>query len=199
MDLEKNYFTVTPMDQRMSLEPGQVYTGKITVVNPVDAVEAFDYQVGVMPYSVVGDEYKADLVTRSKYNALADWIVIDEPKGTLKPNESKEVNFTVTVPENVPVGGQYAAIVVSQDKSANEKSNNVAEDSLERYAEYIMPETTRYIQRDINEGLPLVGVVQVEQTVYYNNNYSKEVRNVVICPVWFMAVVGAVLGLVILE
>ena len=110
-----NAFTVLPMSQRFSLEAGQTYTGKITVVNPADATENFSYIVGVSPYGVDGESYDADLTTDYTRSMIAKWIKIDEPTGEIAPNESKDITFTITVPENAPAGGQYAAITVASN------------------------------------------------------------------------------------
>ena len=121
-----NYFTVTPMSQRVSLKPGEVYNGSITVINPVNSETDFNYKVEVTPYSVVGEDYAADLATKSNYNMMVDWIKIEEPTGTLKPNNSKEIKYSITVPKDAPGGGQYATIAVSQDQSASSKDSGVA-------------------------------------------------------------------------
>lgn len=273
-----NSFTVTPMSQRVSLEPGQVYEGSITVVNPVNSESDFSYKVEVSPYSVVGEGYSADLATKSNYTMMTDWVTIEEPKGTIKPNNSAEIKYKITVPQNAPGGGQYAAITVSQDKSQNATSGGVAvdnvfemasllygevagetkhegevlenhipgfvtsapitlsalvkndgnvhetatvviearnlfsgqelvstEDNNNKYTELIMPETTRKIERDINENLPALGIVHVEQTIYYQGQQSKEVKDVFICPVWFIilcavtlcAIIATIVGIVL--
>ena len=64
------------------------------------------------------------------------------------------------------------------------------------YSEFVMPETERLLARDIGN-LPMVGVVKVVQSVYYNGETSVVEQNVVICPVWFMVVVAVVIGGVI--
>lgn len=120
--MENNSFTLLPMSQRISLEPGSVYTGKITIVNPADATENFSYKTAILPYSVMGEDYTADLATQNNRSMIVDWIKIAEPVGGVAPNESKEVEFTITVPENAPAGGQYAAITVASNDAmqANE-------------------------------------------------------------------------------
>ena len=65
------------------------------------------------------------------------------------------------------------------------------------YSEIIMPETTRYITREISEGLPLLGAVKVEQTIYYRGLSSKEEKTVIICPIWFLLLVLASIVMII--
>ena len=66
-----------------------------------------------MPYSVVGSDYTADLSTQYNRSMITEWIKVEEPTGTVKPNETKELEFTITVPNDAPAGGQYAAIAVA--------------------------------------------------------------------------------------
>lgn len=106
-------FTVMPMSQEFEFEAGKTYEGTISVANPASAEEDFLYQVAVAPYSVSGEDYDADLLTVSNRSEIVNWIKIEESSGTLKPNETKKIHFTVTVPETAPAGGQYAALLVS--------------------------------------------------------------------------------------
>ena len=118
--MESNMFTILPMSQRFSLEPGKTYEGKITVVNPVDATEDFAYKISTTPYGVSDSSYTADLITDTDRTAISKWIKIEEPTGKIKPNESKEIKFTIKVPENAPGGGQYAALTVSSDPAESD-------------------------------------------------------------------------------
>lgn len=258
--MESDTFTVLPMSQRFYLEAGNTYDGSIKVVNPVDATEDFLYKVEVLPYGVIGEDYTADFSAETGRTEIAKWIKILEPSGSIKPNEVKEINFTITVPENAPAGGQYAAIAVSSNKNANSDEgvavNNVFElaslvyanvagetiykgsilsndvpgfvvkppielgallnnegnthldatfnisvsnfftgevilptaDNDGKYSELVMPDSTRYVLREISN-LPAIGIVKVKQTIYYNSEFSEVEKSVIICPIWFMALV----------
>lgn len=258
--MENNTFTVLPMSQRFNLVPGKTTEGSIKIVNPADATEDFSYKTSIMPYGVVGSDYTADLATDTAYTAITEWITISEPTGKIAPNETKEVKFTITVPEDAPVGGQYAAIAVSSDSESSGGSgvtvqnvfelasiiyaqvegeaehkgevleNNIpgfvvtpsvtvsalitnrgnvhenatfvitvsnfftgevilpTEENEGEYSEIIMPDTERYIEREI-DNLPALGVIKVSQTIYYRGNKSVEEKEIVICPIWFMALV----------
>ena len=263
-----NAFVVTPMSQNFDLEPGQTYAGTVTVANPGDATADFTYRVSVAPYGVAGEGYEADLATMSNRSMIVDWIKVDNPRGNLKPNETVDINFTITVPEQAPAGGQYASLLVTEDTEAAAAQgvkvnsifeiaslvyanvagetvtggeileNNIpgfvmaspvevnalvsntgnvhqmattvlevknlitgetilpTEQNAGRYAETVMPETTRRTNYEI-ANLPVVGVVRISQTIYYNGMSSVEVKDVMICPIWFMVVaVAVVLGII---
>lgn len=263
-----NTFTVLPMSQNFSLTPGETYTGTITVANPADATEDFEYKMDVSPYGVIGTDYTADLATMSNWTQIVDWIKIEEPTGKIAPNDTKKVTFTITVPEDAPAGGQYAAITVASNAQASQSGgvavqnvfemasliyaqvagetihdgeileNNVPgfatttpisvsalisnngnvheaatvvlsvsnmftgevilpnEQNEGQYTEVIMPETEKFATREINN-LPMVGAVKVNQTIYYNGDVSTEERVVIICPIWFMALIVVTLAAIV--
>ena len=270
-----NFFTVTPMSQRISLEAGKTVEGSISVINPNDSVDDLKYKAYVAPYSVVGEGYEADLTTDSKYNMIKDWITIENPTGTIEPNKTGEIKFKIKVPGSAPAGGQYAAIIITRDDDTTSSENGVAvKDIFEMasliyanvngetvhkgeivsndipgfvasapitvgamisnegnthenatviikatnfftgdvivegdaeenyYSEIIMPDTTRYVTREISEGLPLLGVVKVEQTIYYQGSSDVAESNVIICPIWFLLLVfltiAAIIGSIVM-
>ncbi|MBR2741378.1 hypothetical protein IKD98_01300 [Candidatus Saccharibacteria bacterium] len=266
--MDINAFTVLPMSQRFSLAAGKTEKGSIKIVNPADATEDFSYKIGISPYGVVGEDYEADLVTDSNHTMIAKWIKISEPTGKIKPNETKEIEFTIEVPENAPAGGQYAAITVSSNNEAKQSSgvavqnvfemasivyatvagetnhegevleNNIpgfvvappitlsalienkgnvhadatfviavsdffsgrvilpTEEDEGEYSEIIMPDTTRHIEREVSN-LPSLGVVKISQTIYYNGVANTQEKTVIICPIWFLALVIATLAAII--
>ena len=261
-------FLVTPMSQRVSLEPGQVYEGMIKIICPASATVDFNYKVGVSPYGVVGEDYSADLMSESNWTQIANWIKIEEPTGSIKPNETKEIKFTITVPKDAPGGAQHAALTVSQNDTGSNSNGLTVENVFEMasiiyasvagetkhdakilenevpgfsantpivvsakldnhgnvyenasitikaknmltgetilptdendgvYSEIVMPDTTRNATRSI-EGLPMLGLVKIEQTVIYNGESSEVVKDVLICPIWFMFLVFATIGAII--
>ena len=120
--MENDKFLITPMTQKMELKAGESYTGTIKVANPADATREFSFVAEVSPYGVVGEDYTADLKTKSNRTMIADWIKLEDAKGTLEPNGTANIKFTINVPEDAPAGAQYAAIVVSQSKDEAKKS-----------------------------------------------------------------------------
>ena len=255
-----NEFSVTPMNRMVDLVPGETYTYSITILNPVNSTENLDYRVYAAPYSVVTEGYDVDVATKTNYTRMADWITISEPTGTLAPNQQKELEFTITVPENAPGGGQYAAIIVGADNEnktydnmgvtnvleiasviyakvdgeiihkGEVLENNVPEFTFDPkinvsflmnnegnmhemasitikatnvftneiiasaelgngvYTEIVMPDTQRFVSEEITE-LPMVGIINVQQNIYYNGETSTVEKNVIICPAWLLGLV----------
>ena len=261
-------FTVTPMNQKIQLKAGEVYHGEILVSNPADSGTDFDYKVEATPYSVTGTSYDADFATGSQRSMITKWIKIDESTGTLVPNDKHVVKYTITVPENAPAGGQYAAITISSNDDEavsnglgikniyeiasivyaevdgelvhkGEVTNNeipgfvtglpihldatiTNEGNVHETAnvelkvknvltgetvypsegqsgileEVIMPESTRYLVRDITNVAPL-GVYEVTQSINYLGELSSETKTVFACPVWFLITLVFTAGLII--
>lgn len=261
---KSSIFTVTPMSHNINLEVGGVYEGYIILANPVNATEDFEYRVTVSPYTVLGDEYTADFAASSARTQIVDWITIENPTGTLKPNSTTKVNFRVEVPDTAPAGGQYATLLVGSNKDAGSDSgvsvNNVFEMASVIYAnvagetirdgevlensipgfvtsvpiratalitnngnahevaritlevksifssdliyplsgddgsvsEVIMPETSRYVSRDIN-GISPLGIYEITQTIDYLGETHELKQVVVACPIWFMVLVAVTL------
>lgn len=270
--MQSDSFLITPMNQRISLKPGQVYHGSIRVANPSGSTRDFKFEASVSPYSVIGNDYAINLSERSDRTMIADWITIDTPSGSLAPNETKDVEFTIAVPETAPGGSQYAAIIVSQNEEDKKSSGINVDNVLEMasliyadvdgdiireghiisndvpgfstvtpvtvsatfdntgnvhneaiiaitvknaitgdtifpeagnensFSELVLPDTTRTVNRNI-ENLPALGIVNIEQTLYYNGAISTEAKNLIICPVWFIfsaiAAIAIIIGAVI--
>lgn len=105
-------FIMSPMYEKISLNPGESYSSGFTIATPSEAASDFNYKIYIQGY--YRDENNntvfEDVSGRSQ---IADWIEIISPEtGTLKPNSYAKINFTINVPENASAGGQYAVITV---------------------------------------------------------------------------------------
>lgn len=109
---------VKPADQELDLAPGQTVRGKVTVQN-VGRLP-FTFTVSARPYQVLNENYDPDFVTENSYTKLHNWITFPQDSFQIEPGAQQEVSFTITVPEGVPGGGQYAAIIVETRDSMSE-------------------------------------------------------------------------------
>jgi len=131
-------FLVYPMSQKISLKPGEVYHGSINVAIPAAATGDFRYKIHLYPYSVSGEDYEADLETISSLNDILGWTKLERTGGSLSPNESQKIDFTLSVPSDAPAGGQYLAIGVSSDASVD--SENIAVENIFEMASVVYAE-----------------------------------------------------------
>lgn len=90
------------------LKPGETYTGVFKVQNT--GSKTFDFAAGVTPYYVVDENYSPDYESTGKYSDIVEWVKLSTDKGTVEPNGEVEVAYTITVPADVPEGGQYAML-----------------------------------------------------------------------------------------
>ena len=112
-------FGVSPPNKSVVLNPGDTYRDTVTVVNTdVGGSEDFYYKIVVKPFDMNGNDNVYD--SSSDRNMIVDWIkILGDETGVVPYGETKEVEYVVNVPEDAPVGGQYAAITVTADDEAS--------------------------------------------------------------------------------
>ena len=118
-DIPDYRLQISPTTLDLSLTPGESSTDTFDVVNT--GAKAYDFEIGVSPYSVTDENYDADYTTMTEYNSIVDWITFSRTEGHLEPGEKAEIEVTVTVPEDTPSSGQYALIyaqLVKDEESA---------------------------------------------------------------------------------
>lgn len=101
--------TMSPMKQSIVINPGETYTGSLTVSSQAKNTEQLKYEMTVDPF-YVNDDYDIYYGNNGDYNQIVDWITLDKYFGTLEPNSKEEIHYTIKVPKDAPAGGQYAAI-----------------------------------------------------------------------------------------
>ncbi|MBR3132091.1 hypothetical protein IKG33_01620 [Candidatus Saccharibacteria bacterium] len=148
-DENSSTLIVSPTSQKMVLIPGETVTGTIKVSNPNNAASDLDYSVHIGSFSQkkdgdsVDDYGTVDTDIVSNYNMMMDWIVLGKESGSVAPNETDVVPFTISVPETAPAGGQYATIIVKDDtKRLSEGDGNVMIQSVTQIASIIYAEVT---------------------------------------------------------
>ncbi|MBR2725321.1 hypothetical protein IKE97_01585 [Candidatus Saccharibacteria bacterium] len=122
--------TISPPNQNIVLVPGETFNGSIQVSNSAGSPSDLKYSVTIGSLGLTRDEsgradYEdIDTDTVTGYNQIMEWIKIGKEKGTVKPNESDTVPFTIEVPMDAPAGGQYATIIVQNDTNSNQDVND---------------------------------------------------------------------------
>ncbi len=141
--------TVSPMTQKIILTPGESYEGSIKVSNPNSAKYNLDYSVHIGSFSQHSDadskdDYgTVDTEVVSAYNQMMDWIVLGRESGSVVPNYTEVIPFTINVPADAPAGGQYATIIVRDETDhAQDNGGNVSIQSIAQIASIIYAEVT---------------------------------------------------------
>ncbi|MBR3157125.1 hypothetical protein IKF20_01690 [Candidatus Saccharibacteria bacterium] len=186
--------TISPPRQKIVLVPGETFEGSITVSNAVDSSSALKYSVTIGSFGLHKDEngksdYEdSDLETVTGYNQIMDWIKLGKEKGTIEPNESDTVPFTITVPSDAPAGGQYATIIVQNDSSAEGSGDgSVSIQNVVRFASTVIAEIAGETRRSgeilensipafvFSSPLPASSTVKNNGNVHTDAKYSLQV------------------------
>lgn len=123
---------VAPMLERVDLIPGESYYGKIKIASAATAQKPLKYKIEIGSYNRIkdansNDDYgSTDIETRTSYNQIMDWIVLTKDSGVIEPNSSDSVSYVINVPSDAPAGAQYASIIVINDTSESEGTNNTS-------------------------------------------------------------------------
>ena len=106
-------FMMSPMTKRVELNPGDTITSSFYISNPEQNTASVAYTIKVKSF-YRDEESNAIFEDVDGRGQIANWITLDSPdSGTLAPNASEEINYTINVPTDAPSGGQYAAIVAT--------------------------------------------------------------------------------------
>lgn len=99
--------TMSPSTKEHEVEPGETIRDSVTIIN--GGPSAYRYKMYAQPYFVNSDYdpiYSEDVERATAGN----WVTFDIEEGVLAAGESQKINYTLTVPENAGVGGNYGVI-----------------------------------------------------------------------------------------
>lgn len=119
-----NSFSVSPMNQKIILIPGEIYQGSFKLTNPVTSNNDFSYTTKITPFYMT-DDNQPDYQSSSDYNQMVNWITVKNPEGVVAPNITVDINFTIKVPKDAPAGGQYATITVASNPNDSLQENAI--------------------------------------------------------------------------
>ena len=114
--------TIAPPLIQINLQPGETWNSSISVVNN----NAYDLMVYAEPvlFEPGGESGRPVFIslphggereeqgTSTSTGTLADWIVVPEQSVEIKREQTYQLPVTITVPEDAPPGGHYAAILI---------------------------------------------------------------------------------------
>lgn len=104
------------------LKPGETFSDIVKVQNTGE--NAFDFRMSVVPFTVTDEYYTQDYVSKTAYNDIVDWVKFSTTTGHLEPNSQVEVAYTITVPADVPAGGQYAILMAEITNTDDDGGNS---------------------------------------------------------------------------
>jgi len=114
-DLNSIALTITPPLIKINMNPGETWTSSIKIIN--NNPQALDIYTQIIDFK--GDERGRvkfiktydELNEAEKKYLLSQWIEINQEPINLSAYQSKDIAFTINVPQDVEPGGHYAAIL----------------------------------------------------------------------------------------
>ncbi len=143
--------SITPALYNISVAPGQSWSSKVRIINP----NSHSLTVYVEPVNFVAEGERGigrhlsidDGSDRDGLSA-AEWFLVDPGPYQIEPNQAKEIDFSLLVPEFASPGSQSAALLISTSP----------------------PEETAGIQISTSQAVSSVFLVRVDGDVIENLN-----------------------------
>lgn len=152
---------VSPVEQELELEPGMQATGSVNVQNV--GRQGFNFSVSATPYQVTNDAYDPDFVSENSYTKLHNWISFPKDTFYLEAGAVTTVDFVVNVPDDIPGGGQYAAIMI-------ETRDTIDESAMFQTVGRVASLVYAHVSGDEHIGGVLMG--HTMPTILFNPNFS---------------------------
>lgn len=100
---------LSPVSKRLTLNSNELVDSKIKITNT--GSKELNFRVYSAPYGVVDISYDADFERQTDYTKLSNWINFEKTEYTkIASGDTVDVPYNITVPEDIPGGGQYAVI-----------------------------------------------------------------------------------------
>lgn len=178
-----------------TIAPNSVAEVPFTITVPANAPAGGQYATIVI--SQAPDTTSTDS-TVSSVVGMASIIYADIAGETTHSGEVLDTSlpgfsFTTPVPISTTITNtgnvhETAYITLSVVNNVTGERIFPAKDQSDTFSEVIMPESTRLIVRELSD-LPALGAVSVTQTISYNGTESTFSSTLVLCPVWFLALI----------
>ena len=120
---------ISPVANGITIKPGDVQNYQFTMENL--GQEQLKFKLSVSPYNVINENYDVDFVTETSYNQIVRWVTFQDDSGsfvknptlTLAPGEKRTVVYRVSVPDDIPKGGQYCIIFAESVHDETDQDN----------------------------------------------------------------------------
>lgn len=106
---------VSPGAQDIFLLPSTTYEGEFSILNPFTDDGSIRYTVKVAPFTVEDEHFTLDFEDKTDASQIVDWITLETSEGVLEGHAETVIRYKITVPEDAPAGGQYAAFLVRSE------------------------------------------------------------------------------------
>lgn len=124
---------ISPVSNYFTVKPGDVQNYILTVTN--DGTEDYSFKMYTAPYIVLDEDYTInfDEEGATHYNQITRWVkfkddsgaYVDNPVYNLKAGEEKTILYRISVPDDIPEGGQYCVIFAENINESKMESTGV--------------------------------------------------------------------------
>lgn len=193
---------ISPVSNRVTLNPNDELTYTMTVDNV--GSKKFKFRVYAAPYSISNESYDVSFTNETNRTQITRWITFNTNKSAKKDSEKKwakeatfvvdghgrqEVEYKISVPKDIPAGGQYAMIFAETvpDDSTPEATGvrTISRIGLILYGNTTGETVEKATLSDFNmQGVMLKGNITAslnsknEGNTDFSTNVSMEVKNV---------------------
>lgn len=117
------WLQISPVAKRFKLDPKAELTEKVNIDNI--GSKKFKFRVYAAPYSISNSAYEANFEKESNRTQISRWISFNQNTSAkkdsekqwkkevvfeLEPDQRQEIEYKISIPANIPAGGQYATI-----------------------------------------------------------------------------------------
>ena len=141
--------SISPVTETFQIQSNKVYDGTMNVTNAGKI--PFDFIVFSAPYSFslseTTNDYSPNYTAENNYTQIARWVTVKDQAGnfvsamksddestlptfTAAPGETIAIEYHINTPDNIPAGGQYAALFAQTIPPKTETSGISAAASL---------------------------------------------------------------------
>lgn len=107
---------ISPVANAIQIKAGQSQNYQFTLENM--SAKDYSFKLYTAPYNVINEDYDADFTSETNYNQITRWITFEDDSGTfvknpvykIKAGEKRSIIYRVSVPDDIPEGGQYCVI-----------------------------------------------------------------------------------------
>ena len=109
---------ISPVENRVTLNANETNEYTFNVDNT--GSEGYSFKVYANPYSVLNEQYSPSFSNQNAHTQVSRWITFKNDAGeygqeatySVEAGQRKEVTYKITVPSDIPGGGQYAIVFV---------------------------------------------------------------------------------------
>jgi hypothetical protein len=112
------WLQLSPVSQKISLNPGDEKDYTLTVENI--GSEKIHFRVYVTPYNVSGENYDLNFTEETARTQISRWITFEQTEYDLEVGQKQAITYHISVPADVPDGGQYATIFAESASEADQ-------------------------------------------------------------------------------